>query len=92
MKATTTNKLSFQELHDQLPYLTDEDRTYDGYGASQDRPAPKYVRSLQAWERASQKIGKPYEDWTGPQFAAATKIYKFTLSKYGLNQPGPKPE
>jgi hypothetical protein len=79
------------ELHDSMPRLTDEQRTYEGYGATQDRPAPKYVRSLKAWERAAQKINKPYEAWQGPQFAAATKIYKATIAKYGLDQPGPDP-
>lgn len=83
-------------LHNELPYLTDEERTYNGYGANEDRPAPKYVRSLQAWERAAQKVvnqtGKPYAEWTGPQFAAGTKIYKATFNKYGLNQPGPDPQ
>jgi hypothetical protein len=82
--------------HNTLPYLTDEDRTYDGYGATASRPAPKYVRSLKAWERASQKIvkqtGLTYDQWSGKQFGAATKIYKATIDKYGLDQPGPDPE
>ncbi len=77
------------DLHNQLPYLNDQARTYDGYGASPTRPAPKYVRSIKAWERAASKIGKPYMVWTGKEFAGATKIYKHTLNKYGLDQPGP---
>jgi len=81
-----TNYITF---HNTLPYLTDEERTYNGFGATENRPAPKYVRSLKAWERASQKIGLPYEAWQGKQFAAATKIYKATVMKYGLDQPGP---
>ena len=81
--------MDFTTLHNQLPYLTDEERTYTGYGATEDRPAPKYVRSLQAWERAAEKLSKPYQEWEGKQFGAATKIYKATLAKYGLDQPGP---
>lgn len=86
---TATHNTQFVDLHNTLPYLDEEDRTYNGYGAHPTRPAPKFIRSLAAWERASEKIGKPYLDWNGPQFAAATKIYKATLNKYGLNQPGP---
>lgn len=85
---TATNQTHIT-LHNSLPYLTDEERTYEGFGATADRPAPKYVRSILAWERASQKMNLPYEQWSGKQFAAATKIYKSTLVKYGLNQPGP---
>jgi hypothetical protein len=81
------------EAHDGRPYMTDQQRTYAGYGASHNRPAPKYVRDLQAWERSAEKVvnqsGLDYEDWTGKQFAAATIIYKNTVAKYGVAQPGP---
>jgi len=85
----TATKHPLLTLHDQLPYLDDEARTYDGHGAHPTRPAPKYVRSILAWERSAQKLGKPYLDWQGKDFAAATRIYKATFVKYGLDQPGP---
>lgn len=82
-------------LHNSLPYLSDEERSYDGIGADVTRPAPKYVRSILAWERAAQKVvaqtGKSYLDWNGNEFRTATVIYKRTFVKYGLNQPGPDP-
>lgn len=88
-----SQKQANQMAHDGRPYLSDEQRTYAGYGADHSRPAPKYVRDLQAWERAAEKVvnqsGLDYSDWSGKQFAAATVIYKATVQKYGVAQPGP---
>src|SRR3954447_16064454 len=79
---TMTATHTFTTLHDQLPNLTEEERTYSGYGASPSRPAPRYIRSVLAWERASQKLGKPYDSWGPKEFAAATRIYKNVLNKH----------
>jgi hypothetical protein len=51
------------------------------------RELPKFVHDEWCWDytraRVEKQSGRSYEDWIGPDFAAATVIYRNVERKYG---------
>lgn len=51
------------------------------------RPAPRFATDPALWEHVKAKNAKPYDEWAPSDFAAATKIYRFSERKYGEQNP-----
>lgn len=51
------------------------------------RPPPRFATDAAVWAHVKAKNPKPYDEWSPRDFAAANKIYGFSLRKYGENNP-----
>jgi hypothetical protein len=82
--------------------LSEQERTYEGHGASLRRAAPPAVSDLDAWERAAEKVNEDhfartgqrltYDQWDGKShFGKAMNLYKAYL-KRPEGDPGRKPK
>lgn len=51
------------------------------------RRPPSFARDKAVWAHVKAKNPKAYDEWEPKDFAAANKIYGFSLRKYGENNP-----